>query len=116
MLATPARRHRGPEVIEHVAVESDPLARLQPDDPHPDALVLGKQLSSDTGIGIACLALELRPDFRRPSRLLGMQRLLVRHAESHGIPPANRSRYITPRSPDKWREKAICATPLGAPW
>src|SRR5215211_82590 len=111
MLAATARGQRGPEVIEHMAVEADPLTRLQPDDPHPHSLVVGKQLSSHTRIGIACLALELRPDFRRPGRLFGMQRLLFRHAESHGIPPANHGRYITPRLPDKWREKAICATP-----
>src|SRR3984957_3392830 len=43
VLAPAATRHRGPEIIEHMAVETDPLARRKPDDPAPHAVILRNQ-------------------------------------------------------------------------
>src|SRR5205823_8155347 len=41
MLPPASRRDRRPEIIEDMAVQSDPFAGLQPDRPHADAVALG---------------------------------------------------------------------------
>src|SRR3954453_12066602 len=38
VLASAAARHRRPEIIEHVAMEADPFAGLEPDGPDPHAI------------------------------------------------------------------------------
>src|SRR5215203_4165948 len=42
MLAPAPARDRGPEIIQHMAMEPDPFARLQADFPNPDPLILGQ--------------------------------------------------------------------------
>src|SRR5262249_5764792 len=83
VLASAAARHRGPEIVEHVAVEADALAGLEADRPHPDAIALRHQRVPDARVGIVLLALEFRRDLR----------LLVQHRQGHGIPPGL-ARYI----------------------
>jgi hypothetical protein len=68
VLASAAARHRRPEIVEHVAVEADALARLEPDRPHPHAIAFRYQRVPDARIGIVLLALEFRSDLRRPRR------------------------------------------------
>src|SRR5262249_40685925 len=93
VLASAAARHRGPEIVEYVAVEADPLPGLEPDRPYPDAITLRHQRVTDAWIGIVLLALEFRGDLRRPRRFHRGLRLLVQHRQGHGIPPGL-ARYI----------------------
>src|SRR5262245_11062819 len=102
VLAPAAAAHRGPEIIEHVAVEADALAGREADDPHPHAIGLRYQGAADARVGIGLLALEFRGDGRRPRRPLGLFRMLVQHRESHGIPPGL-ARYIATLPGWKWR-------------
>src|SRR5262249_51183275 len=85
MLAAAAGRDRRPEIVEHVAVESDPLAGLQPDRPHPDAIALRQELRPDAAVRMPPLLLEFLRQPLRPSRALGPNGLLVRHGERHGM-------------------------------
>src|SRR5262245_17261968 len=103
VLAPAAATHRGPEVIEHVAVEADALAGREADDPHPHAIGLRYQGAADARVGIGLLALEFRGDGGRPRRPLGLFRMLVQHRESHGIPPGL-ARYIATLPGWKWRD------------
>src|SRR6266516_7881639 len=57
---------RRPEIIEHVAVESDPFAGLEADRPHADAVALRHSLGADAAVRmmallVAFLAEPLRP-------------------------------------------------------
>src|SRR5262249_24792514 len=85
MLAAAAGRDRRPEIVEHVAVESDPLAGLQPDRPHPDAIALRQELRPDAAVRMPPLLFEFLRQPLRPSRALGPNGLLVRHGERHGM-------------------------------
>src|SRR6266446_4791249 len=66
VLASAAAGHCGPEIIEHVTVESNALTGLEADGPHAYAIALRHQRVADAGIGIVLLPLELCKDFRRP--------------------------------------------------
>ena len=79
--------HRGPEIVEHVAVEADALAGLEPDGPYPHAFVLRHQLAADAGVVALRLALELLLQRLRPLGLLAVRGGLVGHGHRHGIPP-----------------------------
>src|SRR6202050_3148691 len=59
VLAAAPARDRGPEIVEHMAVEADPLARRQPDDPDPDLFVLRKPRGAEAAVIIRFLALAL---------------------------------------------------------
>src|SRR5262245_16448827 len=72
---------RGPEIIEHMAVEADPLARLQPNDPDPHLLVLRKQLTADTAVVQLVFALEFGLDLGRPLTAVLVHRFLVQHGK-----------------------------------
>ena len=56
VLAAAAAVHRGPEIVQHVAMEADPLAGREPDDPDPRALGLRQQRRADAAVGIAWLS------------------------------------------------------------
>src|SRR3954464_9576002 len=87
MLAAAAAVHRGPEIIQHMAMESDPLAWRQPDDPDTDLVGLRQQLTADATVVLAAFALELGLEFGRPFAAILGARFLVQHGQSHGIPP-----------------------------
>src|ERR1700758_4666864 len=93
VLASAVARHRGPEIVEHVAVKADPLAGLEADCPHPDPIALRYQRVPDARIRVVLLPLEFRGDLRRPRRFHRTVRLLVQHRLGHGIPPSL-ARYI----------------------
>ena len=57
-----------PEIVEHVAVEPEALAGLEPDLPDPHALVLRQEPLADATVRVRLLALELGRDLGRPSR------------------------------------------------
>src|SRR5262249_13963256 len=77
----------GPEIIEDMAVEPEPLARREPDRPHADAVAFRDQHVADARVWIAALAPELRRDLRPPRGLVGAHRRLVHHRKRHGFPP-----------------------------
>src|SRR5262245_50561579 len=58
VLAAAPAGDRGPEVVEHVAVEADALARLEADGPDPHAIGFRYQRVADAGVGVLVLALE----------------------------------------------------------
>src|SRR6516165_335855 len=91
VLAPAAAAHCSPEVVEHVAMETDALARLQADHPDARAIALRQQHAADAWVGRVLLPLEFRGDLRRPSRALRALRLLVQHRQCHGnssgVPP-----------------------------
>src|SRR6516225_7217273 len=70
MLAPAAAAHGSPEIIEHVAVESDALAGLQPDHPDADAVAFRNELAADARVRTALLALEFGCDLGRPCRIV----------------------------------------------
>ena len=61
VLAAAAAVHRGPEIVQHVAVEADPLARLEPDDPDPHLVGFGQQLGADAAVGAGGFRARIRP-------------------------------------------------------
>ena len=89
MLAAAAAVHRGPEIVQHMAVEADPLARRKPDDPDADLVGLRQQLAADAAVVLAAFALELGLELGRPFAAVFGDRLLVQHGQSHGIPPTD---------------------------
>ena len=66
MLAAAAAVHRGPEIVQHMAMEADPLAGLEPDDPDADLVGLRQQLGADAAVVLAAFALEFGLDLGRP--------------------------------------------------
>ena len=82
----PGGQHR-PEIVEHVAVEAQPLARLEPDVPDPYPVALGDQPLTDATVGARPLALELGGDLGRPGGAHGLYRLLVQCGHGHGVSP-----------------------------
>src|SRR5262245_10558935 len=87
-------RNRGPEIVEHVAVEANALAGREPDDPYTRPLVLGQQGGTDARVRILALALELGSDVGRPRRFVLLLRGLVDHAQSHGNSSKNAGCHI----------------------
>jgi hypothetical protein len=88
MLASTSAVHRGPEIIEHVAVETDPLAGSEPNDPHPHALAFREESRADAAVVVQALAVEFCSDRAWPRRFVGAVCRLVQHCQCHGIPPA----------------------------
>src|SRR5262249_42377390 len=80
-------RHRGPEIVEHVAVEAEALAGLEADGPHPHAVAFRHELAADARVVALRLALELLLQGLRPLALLAVRGGLVGHGHRHGIPP-----------------------------
>src|SRR5262245_35831216 len=74
---------RRPEIIEHVAVESDTLAGFEPDRPYAHALALGQQLGTDAAVRLAPLLLEFLNEPLRPRLLLGTNGRFVHHGQGH---------------------------------
>ena len=68
-------------------MEAEPLARRQPDHPHPHALVLGNEHAADTRIVVLLLALELGCKAGRPSRHVGAVARLFQHRQGHCFLP-----------------------------
>jgi hypothetical protein len=62
MLASTSAVHRGPEIIEHVAVETDPLAGSEPNDPHPHALAFREESRADAAVVVKALAVDFSSD------------------------------------------------------
>src|SRR5262245_45441586 len=114
VLATAPAADRCPEIIEHVAVKSDALARFEADHPDANALVLGEQPVAVARIRIALLPFELGSDLRRPCGALRAFRVLVEHCQSHGVPPSLDS-YIAGFSGGKCRVQANCGS-CGERW
>jgi len=88
VLATASAVHRGPEIIEHVAVETDPLAGSEPNDPHPHALVFREESRADAAVVVKPLAVEFCSDRAWPCRFVGAVCGLVQHCQCHGVTPA----------------------------
>src|SRR5262249_31823385 len=114
VLAAAPAADRRPEIIEHMAVKSNPLAPFEADHPDANALVLGEEPIADARIGIALLPFELGSDLRRPGGVLRAFRVLVEHCQSHGVPPSLDS-YIAAFSGGKCRGQANCGT-CGERW
>ena len=87
VLAAAAAIHRGPEIIQHMAVKADPFARRQPDDPDADLVGLRQQLTADTTVVLTAFVLEFGLELGGPFAAILGDRLLVQHRQSHGIPP-----------------------------
>ena len=66
VLAPAPAVHRGPEIVQHVAMEADALAGLQPDRPHAQLLGLGQKLGTDAAVRLLGLARELGFQRGRP--------------------------------------------------
>src|SRR5262249_10028127 len=84
VLTTASPRHRGPEIIEHVPVETDALARRKTDNPDARTLVFRQQRGANTRVGILALTLELGGNIGRPLRRFLFLGRLVEHSQSHG--------------------------------
>ena len=87
MLAAAAAVHRCPEIVQHVAVKADPLARREPDDPDADLVGLRQKLTADATVVLPAFALELGLELGWPFAAILGDRFLVQHGQSHGIPP-----------------------------
>src|SRR5215831_1143005 len=95
VLAAASTRDRGPEIIKHVAVEAEALARSQADHPHADAVAFRDQHIAHARIRVIGFAFELRRDLGRPCALVRTHGRLVHHRKCHGIPPANTGRVYS---------------------
>ena len=51
----PAGKQRGPEIIEDMLVEADPLTRLQPDHPDTHPIRLGDEFGADAAVLLVAL-------------------------------------------------------------
>src|SRR5579885_3216289 len=87
MLAAAARRDGGPEIVEHVSMEAEPLSGLEPDRPYADLVGFRDQLAPDASIGALGLARKLLPERGRPFAPVDPRRRLVGHRQGHRIPP-----------------------------
>src|SRR5580698_5860600 len=72
MLAAASSRYRGPEVIKHMAVEADPFAGGEANDPDPNLFVFRKQRGADAAVIALFFPIELGRDGSRPCRLIGV--------------------------------------------
>src|SRR5262249_56396814 len=79
MLAAASARYRGPEIVEHVAVEAEALAGLEADGPHPHAVAFRDELAAHAAVVVLRLALELLLQCLRPLGLLAACGGLVGH-------------------------------------
>src|SRR5215510_9525643 len=95
VLAAASTRDRGPEIIKHVAVEAEALARSQADHRHADAVAFREQHIAHARIRVIGFAFELRRDLGRPCTLVRTHGRLVHHRKSYGIPPANTGRVYS---------------------
>ena len=68
VLAAAAAVHRGPEIVQHVAMEADALAGLEPDRPHAHLVGLGQQLGADAAVRLLGLAREFLLSARPATR------------------------------------------------
>src|SRR5262252_11216289 len=66
VLAATARRDGGPEVVEHVPMEAEPLSGLEPDGPYPDFVRFRDELAAHATVGAARFAGELLLQRGRP--------------------------------------------------
>src|SRR5262249_20123377 len=75
------------EIVEHMAVEAEALAGLEPDRPHPHAVAFRDELAADAAVVVLRLALELLLQCLRPLGLLTARGGLFGHGHRPGIPP-----------------------------
>src|SRR6185503_4540121 len=87
VLAPMAAIHRRPEIIQHVAMEADALAGLEPDGPHPQLVGLGEKLGADAAVRLFGLAREFGFQRGRPLGLDVAVRRLLFHGHRHGVSP-----------------------------
>src|SRR5277367_2410608 len=87
VLAAAPTGNRGPEIIEHVAVETNALAWSEPDHPYPHPVGFRNQGSADTAVVVLPFALEFRGERRRPGRFIGAIRGFIEHGQCHSVPP-----------------------------
>src|SRR5215469_2341086 len=82
---TAAPRGQGrPEIVEHMPVETQPLARSEPDGPDPHPLAFGQELVAHAPVGMVSLLGEFLAEPLRPSGTLRTVGLFVQHCERHG--------------------------------
>src|SRR5262249_53467371 len=105
VLAAAPAGDRGPEIVEHVAVEADALAGRQPDHPYPHPVALRYQGGAHARIGVFGLALELRLDLGRPRTLVRTFRGFIHHRQGHIIPPAKAGLLYSAFSPSENRQE-----------
>src|SRR5262249_43345060 len=77
MLPRGARRDGGPEIVEHVSMEAEPLSGLEADRPYPDLVGLRNQLAPHASIRAARFAGELLLQRSRPLGAVLSRGLLV---------------------------------------